>query len=105
MLLQENNQPSCHACLSRTPANGFCPHRNGADPNVPCICCGTLSQVEEQSNMILWSMFAGPLEIAADIRHVRMHTQLCSGFEIEIKSLLLNFDFVLARPCCPLEIA
>jgi alpha-galactosidase len=34
------------------------------------MCCGTLSLVEEQTNMVMWSMFAAPLEIAADIRHM-----------------------------------
>lgn len=66
----ENNQPSCKPCLSRTPPSGFCPARNGADPNLPCMCCGTLSLVEEQTNMVMWAMFAAPLEIAADIRRM-----------------------------------
>jgi hypothetical protein len=66
----EDNQPSCHPCLARTPPEGFCPARNGADPNLPCLCCGTLSLVEEQTNMVMWAMFAAPLEIAADVRRI-----------------------------------
>ena len=34
------------------------------------MCCGTLSLVEEQTNMVMWTMFAAPLEIAADVRHM-----------------------------------
>ena len=64
----ENNQPSCHPCLSRNNSENFCPKHG--DPNVPCICCGTLSLVEEQTNMVMWAMFAAPLEIAADLRRI-----------------------------------
>lgn len=35
------------------------------------MCCGTLSLVEEQTNFVMWAMFAAPLEIAADIRSIR----------------------------------
>lgn len=63
-----NNQKSCRPCLGRTPASGFCPDK--AEPNVPCICCGMLTAVEELTNMVMWSMWSAPLEIAADIRNI-----------------------------------
>ena len=55
---------SCHPCLSRVPASSFCPNRN--EPDAPCICCGTLTADEEQTNMVMWSMWAAPLEIAGE---------------------------------------
>eukprot|EP01051_Picozoa_sp_SAG22_P011262 SAG22_NODE_1067_length_5742_cov_15.152224_4_plen_103_part_00 len=63
------DHPSCHPCLSRQPASGFCPNRG--EPDKACMCCGTLSLVEEQTNHVMWSMFAAPLEIAADVRSIR----------------------------------
>ena len=61
-----NSSPSCRPCLSRQPPGFFCPDK--AHPDVPCICCGTLTAAEEQTNMAMWSMWSAPLEIAADLR-------------------------------------
>jgi hypothetical protein len=62
------NSPSCRKCLSRKPESGFCPDRH--HPDEPCLCCGTLTPTEEQTNFVMWSMWAAPLEIAADIRRI-----------------------------------
>lgn len=33
-----------------------------------CICCGSLTFIEEQTQMALWALWAAPLEIGADLR-------------------------------------
>ena len=62
------NAASCRACKGRKPAAQFCPDRD--QPDVPCMCCGTLTATEEQTNMVMWALWAAPLEIAADIRSI-----------------------------------
>lgn len=63
-----NTAPACRPCAGRTPASQFCPDRE--HPEQPCMCCGGLSAVEEQSNMAFWAMWSAPLEIAADLRNI-----------------------------------
>eukprot|EP00038_Savillea_parva_P001808 m.107573 g.107573 ORF g.107573 m.107573 type:complete len:452 (+) comp10626_c0_seq3:148-1503(+) len=62
------NEKSCKPCLSRTGPGGFCPDRE--HPEVPCICCGTLTPAEELTNIVMWAMWSAPLEIAADLRSI-----------------------------------
>jgi hypothetical protein len=40
------------------------------DRRTQCLCCGSLSAVEEQTNMAMWAMWAAPLEMAADLRSI-----------------------------------
>lgn len=63
-----NDKPACRTCEPGNPAQR-CPDRKHLME--PCMCCGVLSLVEEQTNMVMWAMFAAPLEIAADIRNIR----------------------------------
>ena len=63
-----NTAASCNEC---TNASTACkPNRNFSTAGVACICCGSLSAIEEQTNMVLWAMWAAPLEIAADLRTI-----------------------------------
>ena len=62
-----NTSTSCRECLNNTEGQ-TCVDRER--PDVPCICCGSLSLVEEQTNMVMWAMWAAPLEIAADLRSI-----------------------------------
>jgi hypothetical protein len=57
-----NTSASCKACASRKTE---CRQHDKA-----CICCGSLSPTEEQTNMVFWAMWAAPLEIAADLRTI-----------------------------------
>eukprot|EP00040_Diaphanoeca_grandis_P005739 m.34278 g.34278 ORF g.34278 m.34278 type:complete len:475 (-) comp16955_c0_seq1:136-1560(-) len=61
-----NTSSGCRDCVVR--GKDFCPDKKA--PEKPCICCGSLSPVEEQTNMVMWSMWAAPLEIAADLRDI-----------------------------------
>ena len=63
-----NSSASCRPCLATLPHDQYCVDRQ--HPDAPCICCGGLTPVEEQTNMVMWAMFAAPLEIAADLRHI-----------------------------------
>jgi hypothetical protein len=58
-----NTSSSCNACDAPHTA---CKPGSGA----PCICCGSLSPDEEQTNMVFWAMWSAPLEIAADLRSI-----------------------------------
>ena len=62
-----NTSASCRLCLNNTEGQ-TCVDRE--HPDEPCICCGSLSLAEEQTNMVMWSMWAAPLEIAADLRNI-----------------------------------
>lgn len=63
-----NDAASCRTCLDSDGADQHCPDRTNMD--APCMCCGSLTVVEEQSNMAMWAMWAAPLEIAADLRNI-----------------------------------
>jgi hypothetical protein len=68
------DQHSCRACAGRTDKSQMCPARDEESGHlnyaIPCMCCGSLSPTEEQTNMVMWAMFAAPLEIAADLRSI-----------------------------------
>jgi hypothetical protein len=65
-----NDSDTCKPCNPYDPSGGFCGGSNRSVQDVPCMCCGTLSATEEQTNMVMWSMWAAPLEIGADLRSI-----------------------------------